>query len=111
MQNFIYHMPVKVYFEEGGVKKYLSKEMEKVGVVLLSSCQGVHAMDSGDGRCRACTCRCTSTEANIWRTAERELMRSISESRMFGAWTNQTTNTSGDDALRGHTRSHPEHDG
>ena len=29
MQNFIYHMPVKVYFEEGGVKKYLSKEMEK----------------------------------------------------------------------------------
>jgi alcohol dehydrogenase YqhD (iron-dependent ADH family) len=31
MQNFIYHMPVKVYFEEGGVKKYLSKEMEKYG--------------------------------------------------------------------------------
>lgn len=29
MQNFIYHMPVKVYFEEGGVKKYLSKEMKK----------------------------------------------------------------------------------
>ena len=25
MQNFIYHMPVKVYFEEGGVKKYLLK--------------------------------------------------------------------------------------
>lgn len=31
MQNFIYHMPVKVYFEKGGVKKYFPKEMEKYG--------------------------------------------------------------------------------
>lgn len=31
MQNFIYHMPVKVYFEEGGVKKYLPSEMKKYG--------------------------------------------------------------------------------
>ena len=31
MQNFIYHMPVKVYFEEGGVKKYLPQEMGKYG--------------------------------------------------------------------------------
>ena len=34
MQNFIYHMPVKVYFEEGGVKKYLSKEAEDTTVIL-----------------------------------------------------------------------------
>lgn len=31
MQNFIYHMPVKVYFEEGGVQKYLPQEMSKYG--------------------------------------------------------------------------------
>lgn len=31
MQNFIYHMPVKVYFEQGGVKKYLPQEMKKYG--------------------------------------------------------------------------------
>ncbi len=31
MQNFIYHMPVKVYFEEGGVRKYLPQEMKKYG--------------------------------------------------------------------------------
>ncbi|MBP3869540.1 MAG: iron-containing alcohol dehydrogenase [Faecalicoccus sp.] len=31
MQNFIYHMPVKVYFEQGGVKKYLPEEMKKYG--------------------------------------------------------------------------------
>ena len=31
MQNFIYHMPVKVYFEKGGVKKYFPQEMEKYG--------------------------------------------------------------------------------
>ncbi|MBR4164015.1 MAG: iron-containing alcohol dehydrogenase [Solobacterium sp.] len=31
MQNFIYHMPVKVYFEESGVKKYLPTEMKKYG--------------------------------------------------------------------------------
>ncbi len=31
MQNFIYHMPVKVYFEEKGVSKYLPQEMKKYG--------------------------------------------------------------------------------
>ena len=31
MQNFVYHMPVKVYFEQGGVKKYLPQEMKKYG--------------------------------------------------------------------------------
>ena len=31
MQSFVYHMPVKVYFEENGVKKYLPKEMGKYG--------------------------------------------------------------------------------
>ncbi|MBQ3460084.1 MAG: iron-containing alcohol dehydrogenase [Solobacterium sp.] len=31
MQSFVYHMPVKVYFEEIGVKKYLPKEMGKYG--------------------------------------------------------------------------------
>ena len=31
MQNFIYHMPVKVYFEDNGVRKYLPQEMQKYG--------------------------------------------------------------------------------
>ena len=31
MQPFVYHMPVKVYFGEGGVRKYLSAEMKKYG--------------------------------------------------------------------------------
>ena len=88
-------------------------------------------MDSDDGRCRACTGRCKTAEDIIWRTAERELMRSISESRKFGMddennylhfrWRIRKAHRqseeklniyiSGGDALRGHTRSHPEHDG
>ena len=52
------------------------------------------------------------TKDVIGRTAEREVMRSITESREFDAWTDKATkNNSGGDALRGHTRSHPEHDG
>ena len=31
MQNFIYHMPVKVYFEQGGVRKYFPQEMNHYG--------------------------------------------------------------------------------
>ncbi len=31
MQNFVYHMPVKVYFGEGGVRKHLASEMKKYG--------------------------------------------------------------------------------
>ena len=31
MQNFIYHMPVKVYFEQGGVRKYFPREMNHYG--------------------------------------------------------------------------------
>ena len=65
----------------------LSKETEKVRVVLLSSCQGVHAMDSGGCRCWACTSRYKATEDIIGRAAEREVMRSITESRMFDTWT------------------------
>ena len=70
----------------------LSKEKEEVRVALLSSCQGVHAMDSGEHRCCACTGRCDSTGDIIWRTAERELMRSISESEKFDAWMTRPTN-------------------
>ena len=67
----------------------LSKEKEEVGVVLLSSCQGVHAMDSGRRMRCASTIECELTGYIIGRTAERELMRSISESREFGAWTDK----------------------
>lgn len=31
MQNFIYHMPVKVYFEQGGVRKHFPQEMNHYG--------------------------------------------------------------------------------
>ena len=51
------------------------------------------------------------TKDDIGRPAGREVMRSITESTEFEAWRMTTLNLSGGDALRGHTRSHPEHDG
>ena len=64
----------------------LSKE--KVGVGLLSSCQGVHAADFGrapegdvyirDG---------VRTKEAIWRVTGREVMQGIAESWSVGAWT------------------------
>ena len=60
----------------------LSKEMEEVGVVLLLICQRGKSKEDG-GECAK-------------RIAGEEI---------------RNKNTSGGDALRGHTRSHPEHDG
>ena len=69
----------------------LSKEKEEVGVVLLSSCQGVMCQVLTGHRRGACTPGCGVAEAEIGRTAEHELMRSISEGRMFGHMTTKTT--------------------
>ena len=71
----------------------LSKEMGEVGVVLLSSCQGVHVFAAyGERPSASCP-------------------EGIARVRTVGAWTDSSENLSGGDALRGHTRSHPEHDG
>ena len=60
----------------------LSKEMGEVGVVLLLICQRGKSKEDGGG----CAKRITSQDIFI-------------------------NKTSGGDALGGHTRSHPEHDG
>ena len=62
----------------------LSKEMEEVGVVLLLICQG----------------QVKKRIINWWLCAKRIAGEEI-----------RNKNTSGGDALGGHTRSHPEHDG
>ena len=88
----------------------LSKE-EEVRVVLLSSCQGVHA--TGFGRLQmSCSHgqmqndkRCH--RANGRARGDAEHYRESGVRRMDG----QSNKDSGGDALRGHTRSHPEHDG
>ena len=86
----------------------LSKE-EEVGVELLSSCQSecksICLMSE-----KACFQKRRETNGFIRSAAEREASRRDAES---GArCTNETTKSnSGGDALRGHTRSHPEHDG
>ena len=62
----------------------LSKETEEVGVALLLICQG----------------QIKKRIMNWWLCAKRIAGEEI-----------QNKNTSGGDALGGHTRSHPEHDG
>ena len=62
----------------------LSKEMGEVGVALLLICQG----------------QVKKRIINWWLCAKRIAGEEI-----------RNKNTSGGDALRGHTRSHPEHDG
>ena len=62
----------------------LSKETEEVGVALLLICQG----------------QIKKRIMNWWLCAKRIAGEGI-----------QNKNTSGGDALGGHTRSHPEHDG
>ena len=69
----------------------LSKEKEEVGVVLLSSCQGVHKIWTNDNRMKLTFLVACAQSASLSR--------------------NKQFNISGGDALRGHTRSHPEHDG
>ena len=72
----------------------LSKE--KVRVELLSSCQGVHGADFGRAPERMFTSGTVGGQK-----------KSYGRSRK----TQLDNSTSGDDALKGHTRSHPEHDG
>ena len=75
----------------------LSKE-EEVRVVLLFICprdrllpkESMRQVLAGC-RCRARTDRCRMTKDVIGRTAEREVMRSITESREFDAWTDKAT--------------------
>ena len=52
------------------------------------------------------------TEGIIWRTTEREVTRSVAESRGWARMDEKKQlHDSGGYALRGDTRSHPEHDG
>ena len=52
------------------------------------------------------------TEDIIWRTTEREVTRSVAESRGWAHMDEaKQLHDSGGYALRGDTRSHPEHDG
>ncbi len=57
----------------------LSKETGKVGVALLSSCQGAVLCGKGRAEKSACGVFCESLWGRIERTTEHELMRSISE--------------------------------
>ena len=62
----------------------------------------------------ACTGECGVPEDSIWRVTEREVFRRNTESEgqsEHGRSKKTTQNISGGDALMGHTRSHPEHDG
>ena len=87
----------------------LSKE-EEVGVELLSSCQSecksICLMSE-----KACFQKRRETNGFIRSAAEREASRRDAESGGRDARTKQQKSNSGGDALRGHTRSHPEHDG
>ena len=80
---------------------------------------------------RTRTSESAMTKDDIWRTAEHEVFRRNTEGTDGCAWTDMTTihqsggvcasaspretvvkfKLCGGDALRGHTRSHPEHDG
>ena len=65
-------------------------------------------------RCRVYTNRCEMTESGIWRVTEREMFRRNIESEGTEHGRQEATQLnkdSGGDALMGHTRSHPEHDG
>ena len=93
--------------------------------MLRSPCDGFRQRADED----ACILSCEMTEGIIWRTTEREVTRSVAESRGWARMDDEEArlvayaqsaspdghfsndNISGGDALRGDTRSHPEHDG
>ena len=89
----------------------LSKE-EEVRVVLLSRCQGVmRQFYEEDIRC-VYTGGCKPRKRAIGRTAEPKYANAY-EVKGVRSMTDKIgmKDVSGDDAHRGHTRSHPEHDG
>ena len=47
MENFIYHMPVKVYFGDNGVKTHLPKEMQKYGENVMVAYGGGSVVKNG----------------------------------------------------------------
>ena len=85
---------------------------EEVGVGLLSSCQGVHAAKAGQeqtsGLPEWMQMESRSHMASDRARGIRKDAESTGSRRMDGT---ETTQASGGDALTGHTRSHPEHDG
>ena len=77
----------------------LSKEISK-GCCLLFSHQGLSAAQN-----------CEDGEANLFaETSETGTRRAKDKMKIIGS-VKRPNNISGGDALRGHTRSHPEHDG